>query len=339
MPPTDLAVTSRFEKLSVPVKLLTAGSAACFADFASFPLDTAKVRLQIQEVKVPLTSTATAANGVVLGVQPNVVTGAHYRGIVGTIATITREEGFRCLYNGLNAGLQRQMCFASVRLGMYEPVKAFYQNLLKLDQSHRGGFLDVSCRIMAGLTTGGMAVSVAQPTDVVKIRFQAQMKSNLSPGQATGVRYTGTWQAYKTIFRTEGMAGLWRGVLPNIGRNAIVNVAEIVCYDIVKENIIVHGLMKDNIPCHFTSAVVAGFCATLCASPVDVIKTRYMNSTPGKYRGAVDCAIKTFKVEGSSAFYKGFWPSFTRIVSWNIIMWISYEQLKRVVVQQYNKDD
>jgi len=175
-----------------------------------------------------------------------------------------------------------------------------------------------------------------KPTDVVKIRFQAQMKSNLSPGQA---RYTGTWQAYKTIFRTEGMAGLWRGVLPNIGRNAIVNVAEIVCYDIVKENIIVHGLMKDNIPCHFTSAVVAGFCATLCASPVDVIKTRYMNSAPGKYRGAVDCAIKTFKVEGSSAFYKGFWPSFTRIVSWNIIMWISYEQLKRVVVQQYHKDD
>uniref|UniRef100_A0A182SWC9 Uncharacterized protein n=1 Tax=Anopheles maculatus TaxID=74869 RepID=A0A182SWC9_9DIPT len=31
---------------SVPVKLLTAGSAACFADFITFPLDTAKVRLQ-----------------------------------------------------------------------------------------------------------------------------------------------------------------------------------------------------------------------------------------------------------------------------------------------------
>ncbi len=28
-------------------------------------------------------------------------------------------------------GLQRQMCFASVRLGMYEPVKVRYQRLLK----------------------------------------------------------------------------------------------------------------------------------------------------------------------------------------------------------------
>lgn len=43
----DLSVTKRFEQLPVPVKLLTAGSAACFADFASFPLDTAKVRLQV----------------------------------------------------------------------------------------------------------------------------------------------------------------------------------------------------------------------------------------------------------------------------------------------------
>jgi len=43
------SATGRFENLPVPLKLMTAGSAACFADFASFPLDTAKVRLQVQE--------------------------------------------------------------------------------------------------------------------------------------------------------------------------------------------------------------------------------------------------------------------------------------------------
>merc|ERR1712136_93542 len=40
-----------------------------------------------------------------------------YRGVIGTIMTITREEGARALYNGLVPGLQRQMCFASVRIG------------------------------------------------------------------------------------------------------------------------------------------------------------------------------------------------------------------------------
>lgn len=51
---------------------------------------------------------------------------------------------------------------------------------------------------------------------------------------------------------------LWAGALPNMGRNAIVNVAEIVCYDVVKEKIIKSGLLDDNIPCHFTSAVISG---------------------------------------------------------------------------------
>ena len=32
---------------SLPVKLLTAGSAACVADLFTYPLDTAKVRLQV----------------------------------------------------------------------------------------------------------------------------------------------------------------------------------------------------------------------------------------------------------------------------------------------------
>jgi hypothetical protein len=33
----------------------------------------------------------------------------------------------------------------------------------------KGGFVDVAARIMAGLTTGAMAVMVAQPTDIVKV--------------------------------------------------------------------------------------------------------------------------------------------------------------------------
>lgn len=33
---------------SFPVQLLTAGTSACIADLATFPLDTAKVRLQVR---------------------------------------------------------------------------------------------------------------------------------------------------------------------------------------------------------------------------------------------------------------------------------------------------
>lgn len=66
----------------------------------------------------------------------------------------------------------------------------------------------VLIRILAGCTTGAMAVSFAQPTDVVKVRFQAQM--NLD---GVARRYSGTMQAYKHIFQNEGLRGLWKGFI------------------------------------------------------------------------------------------------------------------------------
>lgn len=312
----------------VAIKFLTAGTAACVADFASFPFDTAKVRLQIQgEGRAPV---AVNAGSAVLVHGP---AATQYNGLFSTIITIARQEGARSLYNGLSAGLQRQMCFASVRLGLYDSVKTVYQPLL---DGNRSGGLHVGTRIAAGLTTGALAVLLAQPTDVVKVRFQAQQRTL---GAGTVPRYTSTLQAYQMIARQEGARGLWKGTLPNVGRNAIVNVSEIVCYDIIKELILQYSLMKDSIPCHFTSAVIAGLCTTVVASPVDVVKTRYMNSTQGVYRGAVDCALRMLAEEGPAAFYKGFTPSFCRLVSWNIVMWITYEQFKTTVSnmwQQHN---
>lgn len=54
------------------------------------------------------------------------VEGIRYRGVFGTISTMIRTEGPRSLYNGLVAGLQRQLCFASIRIGLYDNVKNFY---------------------------------------------------------------------------------------------------------------------------------------------------------------------------------------------------------------------
>lgn len=51
-------------------------------------------------------------------------------------------------------------------------------------------------------------MALAQPTDVVKVRFQAQARS---PGEAR--RYCSTIDAYKTIAREEGVPGLWKGRL------------------------------------------------------------------------------------------------------------------------------
>ncbi|XP_074466750.1 uncharacterized protein LOC141752608 [Sebastes fasciatus] len=285
---------------SAAVKVFGAGLAACIADLITFPLDTAKVRLQIQGE----------------GQKVEGASAVKYRGVVGTITTMVRTEGPSSLYNGLVAGLQRQMSFASIRIGLYDTMKQFYTR-----GTERAGIVT---RLMAGCTTGAMAVALAQPTDVVKVRFQAQVR--LADG---GRRYNSTLEAYRTIARDEGVRGLWKGAMPNITRNAIVNCAELVTYDLIKELILKYDLMTDNLPCHFTAAFGAGFCATVVASPVDVVKTRFMNSTEGKYRSAINCAVTMVRNEGPSAFYKGFMPSFLRLGSWNIVMFVTYEQIKR----------
>ena len=58
--------------------------------------------------------------------EKSAVEGIRYRGVFGTIGTMIRTEGPKSLYNGLVAGLQRQLCFASIRIGLYDSVKDFY---------------------------------------------------------------------------------------------------------------------------------------------------------------------------------------------------------------------
>lgn len=81
--------------------------------------------------------------------------------------------------------------------------------------------------------------------------------------------------------------------------------------------------MTDNVICHFICSGFAGFIAAFVGSPVDVTKTRIMNAKPGQYTGVLDCVVKTLKNDGFLSFYNGFVPNATRIVSWNICMFMT----------------
>lgn len=91
-----------------------------------------------------------------------------YNGMLHCIRTIIAEEGAASLFQGLGAGLQRQLVFASLRIGLYEPVK----NLI-VGNKYDGSIIPVGYRILSALLTGAIGITVANPTDVVKIRFQA----------------------------------------------------------------------------------------------------------------------------------------------------------------------
>lgn len=291
--------------ISHAARFFSAGAAACIAEFVSLPLDTAKVRLQIQ------------GEGAKSGAP------VKYKGLPHTFVTIVKEEGPTGLFKGLTPGLLRQMVFATLRIGLYQPVRDFY---------HQGpGDPPLYKKIAAGMTTGTIGISIANPTDVVKVRLQAEGK--LAPGVPR--RYTGTFNAFSTIYNVEGIPGLWKGVGPNIIRNSVITAAELATYDEAKQKLLSVGF-KDDIRTHLMCGTLAGFVATVVGSPVDVTKTRIMNQKIGpdgarQYKNAFDCIYQIAKNEGFGGFYKGFWPNFGRIGSWNIVMFLAFEQLKRAL--------
>lgn len=268
--------------------------AACTAEALTLPLDTAKVRLQLQKE------------------------GNKYSGLFGTVMTIGREEGPAALWKGLEPGLHRQVVNGGLRIGLYEPVRNFY-----VGKDHKGD-IPLHIKIAAGLTTGAIGITVASPTDLVKVRMQSEGK--LAPGVAK--KYPSAMAAYGIIAREEGVLGLWKGLAPNVARNAIINAAELASYDQIKQTLLASGLFKDNVVCHIASGLGAGFFAVCIGSPVDVVKSRVMGDKEKRFSGVVDCFVKTAREEGIGAFYKGFIPNFTRLGSWNVAMFLVLEQVK-----------
>lgn len=65
----------------------------------------------------------------------------------------------------------------------------------------------------AGALAGAIARFAVGPLDVVKIRFQVQLEPIAG---AAASKYTGFSQALWTIFREEGLPGLWRGTVPGL---------------------------------------------------------------------------------------------------------------------------
>ncbi|KAK6943561.1 Mitochondrial substrate/solute carrier [Dillenia turbinata] len=276
----------------------------------TIPLDTAKVRLQLQK---------KAGEGDV-GLPK-------YRGLLGTVRTIAREEGLASLWKGIVPGLHRQCLFGGLRIGLYEPVRDLY-----VGKDHVGD-IPLTKKILAALTTGAVGIAVANPTDLVKVRLQAEGKLPANVPR----RYSGALNAYSTIVRQEGVAALWTGLGPNVARNAIINAAELASYDQVKQTILKIPGFTDNIVTHLFAGLGAGFFAVCIGSPVDVVKSRMMGDSTA-YKNTLDCFVKTLKNEGPLAFYKGFLPNFGRLGSWNVIMFLTLEQAKKFVKNLESKN-
>ena len=141
--------------------------------------------------------------------------------MLGTMKTIAGEEGSKALFSGLSPGLQRQFVFAGLRIGLYVPIR----NLL-CGPMEPGQNPTLLHKIAAGLATGAIGISIANPTDLVKVRMQGQ--GQLPADQRP---YRSSVDCYKKTFAKDGLKGFWVGWGPNVMRNSIINAAELAAYD------------------------------------------------------------------------------------------------------------
>lgn len=280
------------------------GISSCNAELITFPSDLVKTRLQIQ-------SKATDS-------MPS-----KYRGMMHCFKMIIKEEGISALYNGIKPALLRQATYGTLKLGFYHYSKKVFSSFTKKSPKDQSLVMNMIC----GMVSGASANSICNPTDVLKVRMQSN----------SSLKNSKMLKMFKEIYHQEGFAGLYRGVLPNAQRAAVITALELSTYDSAKSILINQISMTDGLFVHLAAGSMAGFIATVGALPIDVVKTRMMNqkilkdgsSNVVAYKGSMDCFIRTIRQEGFSALYKGFLPSYLRIAPFNIIFFLTYEKLKR----------
>ena len=96
---------------------------------------------------------------------PNLQT-LKYQGLFGTTRTVISEEGISALWKSIIAGLHRQIIFSGIRVGLYTPVK----NMISGDLPE-GKNPALYQKMLAAIITGAIGITVANPTDVVKVRL------------------------------------------------------------------------------------------------------------------------------------------------------------------------
>ena len=168
---------------------------------------------------------------------------------------------------------------------------------------------------------------MATPTDVVKVRLQSDRRLVLS-GQPA--RYTGMIHAARTIYATEGLQAFARGWAPNVQRSAVLNAAGIPAYDHTKASLIAKG-WGDSTRTHMMASAVAGLCAVTAEMPFDLVKTRMMVQG-GLYLSSWDCLTTTLRTEGVLALWAGFVPAYVRLGPWQMIFFVTYENLTKTVM-------
>lgn len=234
-------------------------------------------------------------------------------------------EGLAGLQRGLPLAMAREASKNTFRIGLYQPL---------IDLGHppgsKGG-APLSVLLGASMTSGAVSAFICNPFDLLKTRLQLDG----SHARGTGAGGGGALAMASSIVREEGLTGLWRGTSISMVRSGVGAAALLPTNSKLKElagRFMPPGTVSDGF-----CALGAGAANVAVINPVDVLRTRLYSQpvdTAGRgmlYDGAVDAAVKIFRIEGALAFYKGATAHFLRVGPHTALTFVFIGLLRRTL--------
>nr|XP_033778625.1 solute carrier family 25 member 34 [Geotrypetes seraphini] len=292
--------------IAPPVDLVLGASACCLACVFTNPLEVVKTRLQLQgELRAP-------------GSYPR-----HYRGVLQAALAVGRADGLRGLQKGLPAGLLYQGLMNGVRFFLYSHAE-------DAGLTERPGGT-----VAAGALAGALGAFVASPAYLVKTQLQSQASAAIAVGHQHN--HQSVSGAFETIYRKEGLLGLWRGVNGAVPRVMVGSAAQLATFASAKEWVKKQKWFQDDSwLVALAGGMISSVAVAIAMTPFDVVSTRLYNQPVDEmgrgqlYRGFLDCFLKISKKEGVLALYKGITAAYIRLGPHTILSLLFWDELRKL---------
>ncbi|MCO5577648.1 hypothetical protein L7F22_031479 [Adiantum nelumboides] len=302
----QVAVLKRQSSPGSASHLLAGGIAGAFSKTCTAPLARLTILFQLQGMQ-----TEVAALG-----RPSIVREA---------SRIAIEEGFRAFWKGNGVTIVHRLPYSAISFYSYEKYKRFLLGITGINGRQESLSFGMGTNLLAGGGAGLTAASSTYPLDLIRTRLAAQRNERY---------YKGMGHAVQTIFRDEGLKGLYKGLgttLLGVGPNIALNFC---VYDTLKS---FATLGRSEYSGPWTSLVcgsVAGITSSTVSFPLDLVRRRMqLEGAAGKapvYKsGIAGTFMQIVKSEGWSGLYRGILPEYLKVVPSVGIVFMTYESIKR----------
>lgn len=297
---------SASQKISTAGGFIAGGLAACGAVTFTNPIELVKTRMQLQGE-----------------LSKNANVKKIYKNPFQALSLIYKNEGIKGIQKGLVCAYIYQLGLNGCRLGLYEPTRNLINSIFYPNEINSNKIQNIPINIISGAISGIAGAIIGSPMYLIKTRMQSYSQS-IKIGEQT--HYTSVYQGLSSIYKNEGLKGLFRGVDAAILRTGAGSAVQLPIYNFTKDELLKFDLFEQGPALHLSASVIAGFGVGIVMNPWDVILTRVYNQKGDLYKGPLDCFIKTVKSEGFGALYKGFEAQMLRIAPHTVLTLMFMEQ-------------